>query len=150
MYTKENTYRNNKGQYQSEFDRLSKLMPMLGNSNVVAGEMIRAATRLVYDYYNNGMCNNTSGALEYLYDKRVVNYDVYYTLGPICVNEGYTSENLDEMLDQIVDNVVVHILANPELETKENTEDMFDYQQESEYLDDDSWDDEDYDYEDKD
>ena len=133
MYTKENTYWNKKGQYQSEFDRLTKLMPMMGKSDVVAGEMIRAANRLVYDYYNNGMCNNTSGALEYLYTKRVVNYDVYKTLSPICATEGYTSENLDEHLEQIIDNVVEHILANPDLETKENSEDMFDYQEDSIY-----------------
>jgi hypothetical protein len=133
MYTKENTYWNSKGQYQSEFDRLIKLMPMSGNSNVVAGEMIRAANRLVYDYYNNGMYNNTSGALEYLYHKGVINQDTYYELLPECVREGYTESNLDETLDGLVDSVIEHIHKYPHLETKENTEDIFDFQEDSVY-----------------
>ena len=131
MYTKENTYWNKNGKHQSEFDRLIKLMPMSGKSDVVAGEMVRAANRLVYDYYNNGMCNNTSGAIAYLYEKGVINQDLYYELLPECVRDGYTQYDLDNELEIVVDSVVEHINKYPELETKANTECMFEYQEDS-------------------
>ena len=62
----ENTYWSGTGTYQADYTRLVELMPGSGNADTLAGELVRACTRLAYDLYNNGMGNNTSGAVNML------------------------------------------------------------------------------------
>ena len=51
-------YWDNKGAMQTEFDSLyEKLVPSSGNAASLNGELIRAISRLHYEYYNNGNCN---------------------------------------------------------------------------------------------
>lgn len=51
----------------TEFLRLrDELVPDSGPAGTLNGELIRAAIRLEYDFYNNGMLNNTSGAVKFL------------------------------------------------------------------------------------
>lgn len=45
-----------------------KLVPASGKCETVEGELLRAATRLTYDYYNNGFGNNWSNSYAYLRD----------------------------------------------------------------------------------
>ncbi len=46
------------GAYQKEYGALyDKLIPPYGEAATVHGEMIRAVTKLNYDYFNNGNCN---------------------------------------------------------------------------------------------
>lgn len=53
-----NSYWNESGAYQPEYDKLyEELVPNRGEADTIHGEMIRAVTRLTYDYYNNGNCN---------------------------------------------------------------------------------------------
>lgn len=42
---------------QEEFKKLEKLIPPCGEANTLHGELIRAASRLYWDYCNNGNCN---------------------------------------------------------------------------------------------
>lgn len=49
--------------YEKLYD---ELVPDSGWSSTRAGEILRAASRINYDYYNNGSCNNTTGAWRYL------------------------------------------------------------------------------------
>lgn len=52
------SYWNNNGAYQTELDELyKKLVPDMGEANTVHGEMIRAISRLFYEFGNNGNCN---------------------------------------------------------------------------------------------
>lgn len=45
----------------------SELVPRSGKCDTVNGELLRAANKICYDYYNNGWnCNNWSGAVIYL------------------------------------------------------------------------------------
>lgn len=49
------------GIYQKELDKLyAKLVPDSGEANTIHGEMIRSASRLFYDFCNNGNCNVVS------------------------------------------------------------------------------------------
>lgn len=53
-----NTYWNNRGKYQSEFDSLyEKLVPEIGIAPTENGELLRQASNLYYEYYNNGNMN---------------------------------------------------------------------------------------------
>lgn len=136
----ENTYWNHNGRYQEAYDRLEKLMPFSGPADTVAGEMIRAMCRLGYDFYNNGMCNNTSGALNYLWHHRVIDIVTHQTM--YCYSCGvayrgnYNGDNLHRTVESMCDQVLSYIIAHPELETLPNTEDIFDYEDESMTLED--------------
>jgi hypothetical protein len=55
---KGNSYWNQTGAYQKEYDQLWKqLVPSNGTSSTVIGELIRCGGRLLYEYCNNGNCN---------------------------------------------------------------------------------------------
>lgn len=46
------------GAYDKEYhDMYDKLVPASGSSQTLFGELVRAVSRLGYDYYNNGNCN---------------------------------------------------------------------------------------------
>lgn len=52
------SYWNENGAYQEEYDKLYKeLVPSRGEADSIHGEMIRAVSRLFYDFCNNGNCN---------------------------------------------------------------------------------------------
>ena len=52
------SYWNNNGVYQEQYDKLyESLVPSRGEADTVHGEMLRAVSRLFYDYCNNGNCN---------------------------------------------------------------------------------------------
>jgi len=130
----ENTYWNKAGKYQAEFDRMSdELMPSMGACDTVAGEMIRSVSRLGYDLYNNGMGNNTSGAVNFLREKGAIDPDTYntiheYTRGQLYDGR-YQGDALQVAIERAVDMTVEMILRNPTLLTQSNTEDMFDYEE---------------------
>ena len=133
----QNTYWNKSGAHQAEFDRLVKLMPSMGNCDTVAGELIRAASKLGYDFYNNGMGNNTSGAVNFLKTKGAIDRNTYntiyeYTRG-LVYDGRYNGDSLQVAMESMVDQTVQHILANPELETQPNTTDMYDLSEEDQH-----------------
>jgi len=130
----ENTYWSGTGKYQAAYEELVAAMPRMGKCDTVAGEMIRAASRIGYDFYNNGMGNNTSGSLNYLREQSAIDDDIYdaiygYTRGRIY-NGHYEGDSLQVAIESMVDQTVGMIVHNPVLMTIENKEDMFDYQEE--------------------
>lgn len=131
IYTMENTYWNNRGTYQADYDRLVELMPAMGKCDTVAGELMRSASRLGYDFYNNGMGNNTSGAYNFLESKGAIDdtVSVVYEYSRGRIYDGnYNGDRIHRSIESLVDQTVKFILDNPELETTPNTEDMFDYE----------------------
>lgn len=130
----QNTYWNEKGRYQAEYARLcEELIPVMGAADTVAGEMLRSATRLAYDLYNNGMGNNTSGAVNYLFANGVIDAATHatiyeYTRGQLYDGH-YEGDALQVAIERMIDLTVEHILERPELIEQKNTEDQFDYQE---------------------
>lgn len=52
------SYWNSNGAYQEEFDTFyNELVPSRGEADTIHGEMLRASSRLLYDFCNNGNCN---------------------------------------------------------------------------------------------
>lgn len=125
-------YWNSNGKHQLEYQELySTLVPAEGNAGTVEGEMIRAATRLYYDYYNNGMLNNTSGACQFLMECNTNQFlnigdellEVYQESNTGC----YTDVSLSTQLETILDTVVEYIVSlNGEY--TESDVDMFNFQ----------------------
>jgi hypothetical protein len=126
-----NSYWNDTGKYQTDYGRLWGLVPPSGSSNVVAGEMTRAITKLIYDFYNNGCCNNTSGALNYLEQMGVIGSDlkniVHDNTRGKFYGGSYNGDTVQTTFEKIADTTIEYILANPELETTENDDDMWNY-----------------------
>jgi len=119
----------------AKFERIwEELVPHEGNADTVAGEMIRAAGRLRYDFYNNGMGNNTSGALKFLREKSAIDQELFeyvlpYTTGRLYKGN-YENDLFHIAIDRIVEMTTKIVAYNPVLMTMENTEDMFDYSDE--------------------
>ena len=117
------------------FERIwEELVPREGNAATVAGEMIRAAGRLRYDFYNNGMGNNTSGALKFLreksaIDKELFDYVLPYTTGRLYQGD-YDGDFFHVAIDRIVEMTTKMVTFNPQLMTMDNNEDIFDYSDE--------------------
>lgn len=130
-----NNYWNDSGKYQKEFEMLFALhVPMSGNSNTLAGELVRAANKLTYDFYNNGMGNNTSGAINFLFHHDVVDNTLHktihhYTTGRIY-NGDYGEDELHTAMVTMMDKTIEKILNEPQLEAIPNTRDIFDFSDE--------------------
>lgn len=76
------SYWGNNGAYNEEYSRLyDELVPASGDAKTVHGELIRAISRLGYEYNNNGNCN---AAEPYYADPE---YDVDDDGEEYCINE---------------------------------------------------------------
>lgn len=117
------------------FERIwEELVPREGKCDTVAGEMVRAAGRLRYDFYNNGMGNNTSGALKFLREKSAIDRELFEYVLPYTTGRtyqgNYDGDFFHVAIDRIVEMTTKMVTFNPQLMTMENTEDMFDYSDE--------------------
>lgn len=139
-------YWDGNGKYQAKQDELyDRLVPAVGKSHCMAGELLRAANRVYYDAYNNGFGNNTSGAAKFLQANLLPAFPDDLELKQACkLIYGYSNtgtcvdvdEKCDAALDLIVDRVVEAIRANPQLLELE-TIDLFDLQDDDIELEDD-------------
>ena len=125
-----NTYWNRTGTYQAWIDNVgSKLVPSSGRCDTVEGELIRSATRLYYDFYNNGMCNNTSGAVKFIIAKLNNAPSIITELETIYLESntgGYSERDISKELETVLDAVFAEVKDKRQLTP--NTEDFFDYE----------------------
>ena len=118
-----------------------ELVPTMGNCETLQGELLRASSKISYDWYNNGWgCNNWSGAVIFLRDHIA---DLPITLGEekpaqdfhAALREvhGYShgepadisNTRADRLVTDIHNYVVRKILANPD--PIPNTLDMWNF-----------------------
>ena len=151
---------NNEHPLNADYDRLSELLvPISGKSDYLVGECLRAASRIYYDHYNNGSCNNVTGAWNFLDSTLATLMDqcglgprlgemnaALMTVGPYANCDApevdFKDVELNKALDFIVENVVmVAVVEENSGIFSKNTVDMFDFQEKEEYADDeeDSW-----------
>lgn len=104
-----------------QMDQLfDELVPSSGKADSIAGEIIRAAAKLRYDFYNNGMGNNTSGAINLLKKYDVVEDTTYdniweYTRGRIYEGNYNLDDTLHKSIEEMTSNAVTFVLNNPGL-----------------------------------
>ena len=145
-------YWNNQGNFEAEFSTFtSELMPSSGPAETLGGELVRAANRLYYDAFNNGFCNNTSGAINYIKQYLVPHYrdnkdllEAIALIEPKTNTNGYSSvgESTGAALDLIIDQVALFIINHEDLAASPNPCDMFDFQDEDAYYEEDEEEDE--------
>lgn len=121
-----------------------QLVPDYGRSDTVQGELIRAATRINYDWFNNGWgCNNWSGAVLFIKqyaselpvklakeDLVLLHNSLNECHGqshgePMHMDADYTSD----LCTTVMELVLKLVISNPE--PVSNTVDMFDLSEES-------------------
>jgi hypothetical protein len=137
--TIEKTYWNANGKFQKESEKLlDELVPYSGKCDTIEGENLRALFSIYYDYYNNGMCNDTSGAVNWLisqtsYIRQVTNVSIYKELNQIKKHSNtftYCKDDLEEELEKIADNVIQYVISKNG-NYSPNYKDMHDYKEES-------------------
>mmetsp|Transcript_6120 Transcript_6120/g.9541 ORF Transcript_6120/g.9541 Transcript_6120/m.9541 type:complete len:249 (+) Transcript_6120:139-885(+) len=134
----QNVYWDLRGRYQEEYDKRLDALPQYGEGATKASEIFRAATKLYYDFWNNGMVNNTSGAANFLIFAGVFHSQedqdfavIYpYTIGSrIYLNE---EMGLRSTLERMIDRTIAFLLANNELDALPNDTNYLDFSQQSE------------------
>ena len=121
------------------FSKLAnELIPDRGKCDTLAGEVLRAAGRLQYDFYNNGMGNNTSGAIHFLDHHGVIKTEDFQTVYPFTrgriYNGRYENDVFHKSIDSIVESAVLFVLNNPATRDISNEEDMFDFEEEEQHF----------------
>ena len=117
-------------QHQRIESYFEQFVPASGNCATFAGEMVRAVSKLRYDFYNNGMGNNTSGAVNFLFAKDLISRELYdeiypWTRGKIVYScEGPLQVAIEKMTDTVCDNLDMNLVHF----NVPNSEDMFDYE----------------------
>ena len=105
-----------------------ELVPSSGKASTVAGEIVRAVTRIGYRYLNDGdrigieygneTCNAPARYLQAtVHDSKVIHQ----------IDKMWGTLYKDRDVDILVNLVVDYLDKNPELKTKRNHEDMWDY-----------------------
>jgi len=124
---------------ETRFNELfEKYVAPMGKSETLAGELIRAAAKLRYDFFNNGMGNNTSGAINFLgeygvfpkyFDDETFQTIHHYTRGRIY-NGRYDNDSLHCAIDSMLERTVEYVDTH-ELTLKNTTDfpDMYDLQE---------------------
>lgn len=116
-----------------------ELVPVSGKADTVAGEIVRAVTRIAYRNRNDGdhvgvgygkeTCNP---AARYLMKK--AGADVAQAVSNLC--GVWDDSHYDMLLERLEEAVLDYIEENPELKATANSEDMYDYRDRDEDVDD--------------
>lgn len=130
------TYWNKSGSHQELYDELfNRLIPLDGFCPTLFGEYLRAISKIYYDGYNNGFCNNTSGPYNFLV-KEFGMLEVYPDFEKLStiVNSGYSRHMTAEIatvLEDSVNIIVEYILENEDIDL--NMLDMWNYSDPTNY-----------------
>lgn len=116
-----------------------RLVPDTGKADTVAGEIVRAFSRIGFRWNNDGdrigtgygreTCNPAARYLIAKADDKVV--DIIYDMW----GANMTDNEYDDCLQELCAAVLNYLESSPELETTPNTEDMFDYRDKDEDVD---------------
>lgn len=116
----------------------AELVPPMGKADTLAGEIIRAASRIGYRFFNDGdqlgigygkeTCNPAGRFLMKRTNEKIA--------GIVSSMFGlYFEEKYEVKLEELLNAIVEYVEGNPELRQTE-TDDMFDYRDEHEDTDD--------------
>jgi hypothetical protein len=148
----EGTYWENKGAYENEARELMKLVPDSGPAKTLRGELMRAASKIYYDYHNNGFGNSWAEAAQFLMNVVAFDDDVKEMLWDHAMGNLADGDE-DAIVEKMLSTTIEQIYTMPD---QKNPGDMWDtqvdthkFQPEYDERDQDDWDDpDDYDEED--
>lgn len=144
----EGKYWENKGRYEDEAKQLQALVPTSGKAETMQGEIMRAASKIYYDLFNNGFGNNWTGALDFLKEHADLPEHIYeelneYAGGTVVGNDKHLEEVVESMVSHAVRHAMDHVdptyPAEDMWELQRDPYDMYDGE-----FDQDEWDDEEH------
>jgi len=142
----QNTYWNNNGKYEAESTALQELVPGMGAADTHKGEVMRAASKIYYDYFNNGWGNYWMNPAAFL----ITNIDLPENVRNALfegangnMHQGAYSDEMEEMINCVVEQL-------RDTEDRPNEVDMWEFEGDwelmrkfaEEYQEEDDWDDE--------
>jgi len=100
----------------------------VGCADSLGDEIFRAASKIYYDHHNNAMCNNTSGALNFLQKANVLqcgesDTDIYSVIYPYSIGATIILEDehvLTSTIETMMDRTLEFLIANPALDKTPN------------------------------
>ena len=123
-------------------EKFERLVPATGKADTVAGEIVRAMCRIGYRWYNDGdmigqgygkeTCNPAARFLGAKVDDATAHL-LWNLMYEYCL---LPDDLYEEKLDDVLAGVLDFLDAHPDLETTPNAEDMFDYENPDEDVDD--------------
>ena len=129
-----NSYWNETGAYQNAYQQLyDKLVPSSGNAKTLNGELIRAISRLFYEYCNNGNCNavdETTGISSF-YEKFIslieetvpgISKDTQNLRNLIMDYDSSFSDSEMDLYNKVCDKVMFFVINNEDKALPENYE----------------------------
>ena len=135
---RQNVYWDLRGRYQEEYDKRLDEMPDHGKGPTKASEIFRAASKTYYDFWNNAMVNNTSGAVNFLLyvgvfasqnDPDFAAIYPYTTGSKIYLNN---EMGLRFTMERMLDRTIAFLNSNEEFDNVTNDLDYLDFTQKSE------------------
>lgn len=114
------------GKYQKEYEQLfEELVPMCGNADTVCGEVLRCASNIYYENFNNGNCNVMlwDGDMSDKYAEALDNLSAFFNMRQhheavklvkkindiYMYEDDYNSAN-DEVFESLIDYTIEEIL----------------------------------------
>lgn len=143
----EGRYWDNNGKYEKEAEKLMKLVPESGPAKTLKGEIFRAATKIYYDYYNNGFGNEWPQVATFLRSNINLPHEVTVMLRDHAM--GNVAHDQDAEVELMMDTVIEQL---SKMKDTRNAFDMWDTEyNENAYTEyQDEYDGDDYDPEDDD
>lgn len=107
------TYWNNNGLHQSTYETLyGALVPDNGACDTLEGEILRAISKVYYDFYNNGFGNDMRGPVAFLREHfPVEGFTDIINMLVAAAPEGSPMSVSEERLEDLVNGVVVYIAS---------------------------------------
>ena len=110
LLKEEHKYWGSTPESKEQRELFSKLVKSSGKSDTVEGELLRAANKIYYDYFNNGFGNNWSGAFNFLkkYSTARISHELDilkdFSTGkmPHLSQDKEVEHALDSLMDKIV------------------------------------------------
>jgi hypothetical protein len=117
-------YWSNKGRFEAEAQELNLLVPSMGKADTFKGEVWRAATKIYYDYFNNGFGNTWLAPAEFLLDNIELPKSVIDILLEHANGNWAGGANYNDQMDLMIDAVVIQLRDCPD---RPNQIDMWEY-----------------------
>ena len=131
----------------AKYDELyEKYVPAMGNCNTLGGEILRAISRIVYRYYNDGDTVMHYYGSDYNCLKGADIFLLKYVKGYVSLDNIYEMQYEEEMCGRLKF-IMDYLAANPNVFEMPNNDDFLNYEVYEPYDyddDDDYYDDEDY------
>ena len=112
---------------------LLKLVPSEGKANTIAGEIIRATSRLQYRFFNDGDMvfwdegNDTCNAAYRYLETYFENIDTIRSYIDVLRNAAGMPEDYTQAINDLVNKICNYLNSHDELQTTENNTDMWDF-----------------------